>query len=291
MFITLRISAQVSVSTNNSAPDGSAMLDVKSTTKGMLVPRMTSYGRDSIIGPANGLLIFCTSDNSFYANSGTPALPHWQMLGSQWVSMGSDIFYNQGNVGIGISSPMAKLDVNGTISLNNQGLRLRGGGDGNHGLKYDAQAEGPYLYGWVGGALGTAGSPNSLEWNFLGDVTAKNNFYAAKFVTVDNSGINNGTFNSGLQFGPSSGEGIGSNRSGANNLYGLDFYTAGNNRMSIANAAVTVPERMRVAGNGSVGIGTVVSANSALVDMTSTDKGMLFPRMNTTQMNAIIFIN
>jgi hypothetical protein len=39
------------------------MLDVKSTTKGMLVPRMTAAQRDAISNPANGLLIYCTDNN------------------------------------------------------------------------------------------------------------------------------------------------------------------------------------------------------------------------------------
>jgi alpha-tubulin suppressor-like RCC1 family protein len=39
-------------------------------------------------------------------------------IGSQWVNNGSDIYYKEGNVGIGISTPTAELDVSGTIVLN-----------------------------------------------------------------------------------------------------------------------------------------------------------------------------
>jgi len=42
----------------NSDPDPSAMLDVKSTTKGMLVPRMAATERNAIISPAKGLIVF-----------------------------------------------------------------------------------------------------------------------------------------------------------------------------------------------------------------------------------------
>ncbi|MBK6966740.1 MAG: hypothetical protein IPH20_23290 [Bacteroidales bacterium] len=48
----------VAISTDASAPDNSAMLDVKSTNRGMLVPRMTTAQRTAIATPASGLLVF-----------------------------------------------------------------------------------------------------------------------------------------------------------------------------------------------------------------------------------------
>ena len=54
------VSAQVSISTGNNPPDGSAMLDVQSTDKGFLLPRMTGAERDGIPNAADGLLVVCT---------------------------------------------------------------------------------------------------------------------------------------------------------------------------------------------------------------------------------------
>ena len=58
LLTTYSLEAQVSISSDGSDPDPSAMLDVKSTDLGMLIPRMTSAQRDAITNPAEGLLIF-----------------------------------------------------------------------------------------------------------------------------------------------------------------------------------------------------------------------------------------
>jgi len=52
--------AQVAISPDGSSPDGSAMLEVKSTDKGFLPPRMTANQRNAISSPAEGLLIYQT---------------------------------------------------------------------------------------------------------------------------------------------------------------------------------------------------------------------------------------
>ena len=56
----LQTFAQVGINTDNSAPDGSAILDAKSTSKGFLPPRMNTVQRDAIASPATGLVIFNT---------------------------------------------------------------------------------------------------------------------------------------------------------------------------------------------------------------------------------------
>ncbi|WP_431133721.1 hypothetical protein [Psychroserpens mesophilus] len=63
-LLSANLYSQVGIGTLN--PDPSAMLDLDSTTKGMLAPRMTSTERISISNPANGLLVYDTSENAFY---------------------------------------------------------------------------------------------------------------------------------------------------------------------------------------------------------------------------------
>jgi uncharacterized protein (TIGR02145 family) len=66
MFSTF-CKAQVAINTDGAQPDPSAMLDVKSDTKGALLPRMTLNQMRAIANPANGLAVFCSDDSKFYA--------------------------------------------------------------------------------------------------------------------------------------------------------------------------------------------------------------------------------
>jgi len=51
--------AQVGINTDGSQPSSSALLDVKSTSKGILLPRMTYDERKMIGNPAEGLIVYC----------------------------------------------------------------------------------------------------------------------------------------------------------------------------------------------------------------------------------------
>ena len=57
LVATVGAKAQLGIGTTN--PATSAQLDVSSTTKGFLPPRMTGSQRDAIANPANGLVIYC----------------------------------------------------------------------------------------------------------------------------------------------------------------------------------------------------------------------------------------
>ncbi|MEZ5199037.1 MAG: hypothetical protein R2764_22440 [Bacteroidales bacterium] len=55
--------AQVALNPNGDPPDPSAMLDVNSNNKGVLIPRMTLAEMNAIENPAEGLMIYCTDCN------------------------------------------------------------------------------------------------------------------------------------------------------------------------------------------------------------------------------------
>lgn len=60
-----RASSQTSnVGIGTSSPNESAILDINSTTSGVLIPRMTTAQRTAIASPANGLLVYDTDTKS-----------------------------------------------------------------------------------------------------------------------------------------------------------------------------------------------------------------------------------
>ncbi|MDF1695538.1 MAG: FISUMP domain-containing protein [Saprospiraceae bacterium] len=76
MFYGFTLSGQVAVNTDGSTADNSAILDVKSTEKGLLIPRMTEMEKENINSPATGLMVFQTDGTSgFYYYEGAAWLP------------------------------------------------------------------------------------------------------------------------------------------------------------------------------------------------------------------------
>jgi hypothetical protein len=74
VFITTITFAQVGI--NKPVPDSSAVLDITSTTGGLLMPRMTQTQRAAIATPAQGLMVFqidgiAQQPEGFYYYSGT----------------------------------------------------------------------------------------------------------------------------------------------------------------------------------------------------------------------------
>jgi len=59
----MRLKSSGEVGIGTSTPDASSLLDVDSTTQGLLPPRMTTTQRDAISSPAAGLIIYNTTTN------------------------------------------------------------------------------------------------------------------------------------------------------------------------------------------------------------------------------------
>ena len=96
IFTSFAASAQsVGINADGSTANSSAMLDVKSTTKGFLPPRMTNAQIFAIQSPAQGLLSFCTdcgSNGDYYVYKGSA----WVVIGSTTVGIVGSIATTNG---------------------------------------------------------------------------------------------------------------------------------------------------------------------------------------------------
>jgi len=111
-FTTTFLSAQVAINNDGSAPDNSAMLDVKSSNKGLLIPRLTTTQRTSLTTTAvAGLMVYDTDINKFFFFNGSI----WQegSVGNLWSKSGSYTYLSNtnDNVGIGTTAPYTKIDA------------------------------------------------------------------------------------------------------------------------------------------------------------------------------------
>jgi hypothetical protein len=79
MLITTNVFSQVGIGTVT--PDASSILDITSTTQGLLTPRMTTAQRTAIVTPADGLIVYDTDLKSFY---------HYNSTTTSWNRMSSD---------------------------------------------------------------------------------------------------------------------------------------------------------------------------------------------------------
>jgi len=138
LFSFFLSTAQNNVGIGTTSPSACALLDLTSTNKGFLFPRMTYSQRIAIGSLTPGLLVYQTNavglfQSGIYFYDGT----QWKRIArsdeitgggsSGWTISGDDQYSNlAGNVGIGTSDPTAKLhlvgnllQVSGTYTMNN----------------------------------------------------------------------------------------------------------------------------------------------------------------------------
>ena len=114
VLLTAITSAQVGIGTTT--PDASSALDITSTTKGLLIPRMTETQRDAITSAATGLMI--------YQTNGTVGFYYYN--GSSWVE---------------VAATSKTYSVN-TFYAELGGYVIEVNSDGSHGLVVAMQDQG-----------------------------------------------------------------------------------------------------------------------------------------------------
>ncbi|MES1218905.1 MAG: hypothetical protein ABUT20_25590, partial [Bacteroidota bacterium] len=122
----------VAINTDGTTANASSLLDVKSTTKGMLMPRMTSAQRTAISSPALGLLVFDTDTKTV-----------WAYDGNSWKNL-----YTSGG---GLILPFSQSVNTATSSLQitNQGTgaAIEGSSSAQFGIGMTAKATGDGAWG------------------------------------------------------------------------------------------------------------------------------------------------
>lgn len=188
-------SQNVGINATGATPNASAMLDISSTDKGLLAPRMTEAQRNAIASPATGLLIFQTNNTSgFYYYDGTA----WVAIGGVGSVGPTGPAGPQGPIGatgatgatgaqgpIGLTGPQGATGATGATGLTGpQGATGSTGPQGATGLTGPQGATG------ATGATGPAGTTgqNSATYFTTGAITINNStssYFATGFpVTI-----------------------------------------------------------------------------------------------------------
>src|SRR5258707_3253114 len=81
LFVYCVFSQSIGIGTTN--PDISAALDISHSSKGLLVPRMTTASVSAIINPAKGLMVYDTLLSQLLVNMGTADEPFWQSIAAK----------------------------------------------------------------------------------------------------------------------------------------------------------------------------------------------------------------
>lgn len=122
-------SQNIGINATGALPDAKAMLDIASTTTGLLIPRMTTIQRDAITAPPNGLQVYNTTTNTLEIFKGSA----WQALAFSPAATNLVNVYSMADlpapVGTAITLDATKMYVfSGMINISPNYLNLNGAG-------------------------------------------------------------------------------------------------------------------------------------------------------------------
>ena len=94
IFLLISFSPQAQTGIGTTTPDASAKLEVASSNKGFLPPRVALTATNAaspITSPANGLMIFNTATAGSSPNQVVPGYYYWDGVGLKWVSLSTTV--------------------------------------------------------------------------------------------------------------------------------------------------------------------------------------------------------
>ncbi len=182
-----------SINTDGSIANASAILDVKSTTKGVLVSRMTALQRNAIASPANGLLLYDVDSLSFtyynganwvFIKSGSDTSKSWGINGNNntnattnfiGTTNANDLIFKVNNIKAGY----IRINTNTALGYNagNNGTGINNTAFGSQSMQVNTT-----------GLLNTAIGYQSLQTNSTGSNNVAVGVTSLKANTI---GLNN----------------------------------------------------------------------------------------------------
>ncbi|MEM6699011.1 MAG: tail fiber protein, partial [Bacteroidota bacterium] len=248
--------SQVSINEDNTEPAPSAMLDISSNDKGLLIPRMDSTSRNNITNPAEGLMVFDSTTNSFWYY-----ITNWIEIGRATLLADTD-----GDTRIAVEKgeddDLIKFDLAGTefmrldsgrIEILNTGRSVFIGNaagandsfDNNENIfigdstgHFNTTGADNVMIGTRSGALNISGSRNAFLGSYAGErnTTGENNVYIGS-----NAGERNTTGKRNTYIGDGAGR---LNTSGSDNVfigYSAGYNTSISNKLYIHNNPSNTP--------------------------------------------------
>ncbi len=237
--------AQVAINTTGASATASAILDVSSSSKGILIPRLTTNERITINSPANGLMVYDTETYSFW---------YFDAGNSGWVevitSASSDI-----NTLTDGKSDATSVFIGNNAGLNNSNMRNTA--IGIDALKTNTDGYSNTASGYQALLLNTAGSENtssgaySLYNNTSGGLNTVIGAYALYSNTTGlfNTAIgtyadaNNQEGGNNTIIGCEAGKGLSTHNKSGNIFLGYQagYNETGNNKLYIENSNSSTP--------------------------------------------------
>ena len=180
LSITPCLAQNVAINEDGSLPDASAILDIKSGNKGILIPRMSTADRELIVGP-KGLMVYDTTTSSFWyiwlktTNASGNPIAFWRNLatGAAWSLSGNPV---DSTAFLGTTNDAAlKIRVNNKRSglINKYGNTFWGYQAGfsnpeNGSTEYNTAIGNHALYANTGGNVNSAFGHGALSSNTEG---------------------------------------------------------------------------------------------------------------------------
>ncbi len=264
LLISTQLNAQVKIGDNTTAIDTSALFEMESTAKGLLISRMDSAQRSAIVLPATGLLVYQTDGTTgFYYNTGTPATPQWIQLSTALITQLQDTDADTKiQVEETADEDIIRFDINGTERWVMDSTRLEPKNTGNSvfigegaGKSDDLSDNQNVFIGSSAGNSNTTGSYNTAigrqslytnNYGFSNTAIGRNSLYYNTIGGYNAAGGRNslhsntmGSYNTA--FGTYS---LHNNTAGSGNIalgYRAGYNETGSNKLYIANSDDTTP--------------------------------------------------